>query len=746
MKVGKKHLFARVVAVIVAFVLGLAIVQWSAYQISVEQKTQVERNLQEVVEQNVSKLESVLESRAMILAAMCVQMSDEEDPAFLIDQFAPLVDIYNLKRIGYVAPNGDSYTTDGFQANLAHRDFFQHSMKGETYLTDVLVDGIGMQHEDINVHSMPVYSVDGSRITGVMFVTYRTSDFINLLYVGAFGVEGTTCIVQQDGEIIGATANQELKAGENIFDSLIAAGDGNRAAVEELRGNMAAGKSTLSAFTLGGNQYFFYLTAIETKPDWFFTTIVPAHLLTQRSQPVLVNVRNMIAGVVVLLLLCVLVYLGTYHQQRQELFQLAYLDPLTELDNYTAFREKMRNGDGVSGAGYVVSVDLRGFGTINNTCGVSKGDELLRAMGEVLRDSLDRGELVAHVSGDSFVMFLHSPSQEELITRIKLLKESIVDLSPLLDVPHVAPLFGIRAVDSPNKPEKCYSDANLAKQKIKERAGFFYAIFDEETRSRAVEVQRLEDNFEIALEGHQFEMWYQPKYVPGTGELASCEALVRWRIPDGTLIPPGKFIPLFEHNGMIAQLDEYTFDMVCQQQRIWLDQGRKVVPVSVNVSRASLYFSDIVGRYMVIVNKHGISTDCIELEVTESAMAGNGNIESLIQQFRSCGFRILVDDFGSGYSSLSTLTKKYFDNIKIDKSLVDCIGAPEGDSLLNSIIHLAHEFHMTVTAEGVEQASQVEFLKGLACDNIQGYFYSRPLPVADFTALLESDSSGKLVV
>lgn len=422
--------------------------------------------------------------------------------------------------------------------------------------------------------------------------------------------------------------------------------------------------------------------------------------------------------------------------QNKELHRLAYVDPLTGSDNYTAFREKMQNGAGVSGKGYVISADLRGFSSINDICGVHKGDEVIQEMSKILVDNLEHGELAAHISGDRFVLFLHSDSLETLIERISVLRSNIIDLSPLLDVPHVVPVFGIRAVDSPAHPENGYSDANLAKQEMENRAGSFYAVFNQETRQRVVENQYLEDHFESALKEHQFEMWYQPKYSPKNRKLVAAEALVRWRGPDGSLIPPGKFIPLFERNGMIAQLDEYTFETVCAQQRAWMDEGRDIVPVSVNVSRASLHYPDIVGRYIVIANRYGVSTDCIELEITESAMDSNRNIEELIRQFRSCGFRILVDDFGSGYSSLSTLTKKYFDNIKIDKSLVDCISTPEGDSLLESIVHLAHEFHMTVTAEGVEQASQVEFLIVLSCDNIQGYYYSRPLPVSDFCGLL----------
>lgn len=736
MRTEKKHLAVRVVAILLAFVLGLVIVQYSAWMIQKEQQRQVEQNLRDVAEQNESQIQIVMDSCTMLLNAMTAQMSNAADPRLLIDQMAPLVDIYNVKRIGYIAPDGNAYTTDQYHINLIHQDFFQQSIRGKFCMTDMLVDNIGGRAENVNILSAPVYSKDGETVTGVMFTTYRTSDFSDLLHVDSFGNRGTSCVVQQDGKIVASSTNRSLQIGGNLFDSLLEMDPSNRKDLDTLRNDMKRGESRQSIFSDGTNEHFFYVTAIPSNPGWYLATIVPVSVLSERTKPVLENLQRMLVCVIVLLVLCGMVYLWTNEEQNKQLLQMAYADPLTQIDNYVAFREKMRGGVGVSGAGYVVSVDLRSFGTINNTCGVAKGDELIRAMSDVLKNSLEHGELAAHVSGDCFVLFLHSPSERDLIIRMKKMRDGIAELSSLLDVPHVVPMFGIRAVDSPNRPEKSYSDANLAKQKIKDRLDCFYAIFDEETRSRALEVQRLEDDFMPALIERQFEMWYQPKYAPTSGRMVASEALVRWRHADGSLVSPGKFIPLFEKNGMIAQLDEYTFDSVCAQQRAWQDQGQRVVPASVNVSQVSLYFTDIVERYMEIIQRHGISTDCIELEITESAMVGSVNVTGLIAKFRARGFRILVDDFGSGYSSLSTLTMRCFDNIKIDKSLIDCIGVPEGDSLLESIVHLAHEFNMTVTAEGVEQASQVEFLKNLACDNIQGYYYSRPLPVDDFGALL----------
>ncbi len=735
-RVKRLHLLIRLGAVLLTLALCLIAVRRCLVQVTLEEQKQVERNLVDVAEQNKAQIQTVIDSRTMLLEAMCKQMSDEEDPDFLIDQFVPLVSIYGVRRIGFADLNGRAYSTDGYYVDVSGQSFFQRSLKGEMVLTDMQTGGYGGSVENTNIHSAPVYWLDTQEIMGVMFITYRTEAQSELLHVSSFGNEGTSCIFQADGGIVAVNDNAMLQPGENIFEKLITASGSNQNNVTGLQNGLGGEGSVLTTFRSGEREYFFYVSEVLRRPGWYLATIVPTDVLSQRTEPILLSVQNMLSVVVVMLLFCGLIYLWTMYQQHQELYRLAYQDPLTGLANYSAFRERMRRGIGVSGAGYVVSADLRGFGTINNTCGVPKGDELLREMGRVLSEDVGRGELAAHVSGDRFVLFLHSESQEDLVRRITALRQKIVDLSPLLEVPHVVPQFGVRAVDDPSHPEQSYSDANLTKQRFRERADSFYSFFDGEMRERNLEIQQMEDNFGTALEQHQFEMWYQPKYDPVTGKLVAAEALVRWRRPDGTLIPPGKFIPLFEHNGMISQLDEYTFEMVCAQQRTWKDEGKAAVPVSVNVSRASLFFADIVARYMVIAKRNDIETDCIELEITESAIEGNGNIEELIRQFRSCGFRILVDDFGSGYSSMSTLTKRYFDNIKIDKSLTDCIGTPEGDSLLGSIVHMAHEFNMTVTAEGVEEKRQVDFLVGLSCDNIQGYYYSRPLPVPDFTPLL----------
>lgn len=249
-----------------------------------------------------------------------------------------------------------------------------------------------------------------------------------------------------------------------------------------------------------------------------------------------------------------------------------------------------------------------------------------------------------------------------------------------------------------------------------------------EDMHKAVEEKEIESSFDEAIQEREFEIWYQPKYNPKNNKIIGAEALVRWKRSNGELVSPGKFIPVFEKTGLIRELDEYVFRAVCYQQKYWLQKFGRIVPVSVNLSRASLYYESVVYRYKSIVDEVGVSPEFVPVEITETATVNNDNIRMMTEQFHQAGFPLHMDDFGTGYSSLSTLNMMKFDTLKLDKSLIDYIGNYGGERLLHHTIALAKELGLHVTAEGVEQEEQVEFLKKLDCDSIQGYYYAKPMP------------------
>ena len=421
-------------------------------------------------------------------------------------------------------------------------------------------------------------------------------------------------------------------------------------------------------------------------------------------------------------------------EKQRELERIAYVDAVTGGNNYESFKKKLRDRN-VSG--YLISMDIHSFKIVNSICGVAKGDEALRWISENIRGVVGYNDISGHINADRFVIFFADDKINKVIRKIETINLQLIKVSESLKIPKIQPYFGVTKWEPGKKVEEAYSEANFAKNRIKERKDVLYQIYSQADTERIVEEKQMEDNFYRDLNDNHFEIWYQPKYAPKTNKLVGAEGLVRWRRENNEIIPPSKFIPLFERNGMIKALDEYVFREVCTHQRRWLDEGKKIVPISINLSRASLYFESVVKRYHDIARRIGIYTHLVPIEITESAAVDNDEIKSIADKFHGNGFPLLVDDFGSGYSSLVTLNMKCFDTLKIDKSLIDYIGDSNGERLLVHTIALAKELGICVTAEGVESQEQVEFLKNIDCDSIQGFYYSKPLPLTEYEMLLD---------
>ena len=259
-----------------------------------------------------------------------------------------------------------------------------------------------------------------------------------------------------------------------------------------------------------------------------------------------------------------------------------------------------------------------------------------------------------------------------------------------------------------------------------------YMEFDQALLDRIDWDRSVESGFKAALAGGEFEAWYQPKYSVETQRITGAEALVRWKRPSGEMVSPARFIPILENSGQIGQLDEEIFRQVCALQKQIADSGLKNVPISVNLSRASIFTTDISAAYASIADSYSVDHRLMPIEITESAAIRAARIREFADSLIDSGFVLHMDDFGAGYSSLASLQVIPFESIKLDKSLVDFIGKRSGESLLRHTIEFARESGISTVAEGVETLEQYMFLKYAGCDSIQGYYFSKPLPREEF--------------
>lgn len=709
-------------------------------------KTNLEReiisSLSEEAEENAALIEKEIDAKFGILQSFANELSSTGDEIEEIRDMQSFVEVYNFKRMGFVDLNGIAKTTDGFEKDLSFREFYQVGLKGESFITASLLETVGDSTEDmINILSVPVYDNKGE-IKGVLFATYLTEKFHEVIFSDSFQGEGYTYIVAGDGDVISSYGDGMQKEYDNIFIYTGDAAQYDDAIQEKVENDM---REKISRVGIGVNEdndkYFYCYKPLEIESadmNWYIFSIEPKSVLDERMHPIMRDIQFLTVILICILVMANIIFLYYNVRRRQELFRLAYKDSITGGDNFSNFKEKAKKYENTEG--YVIALDISEFKLVNNVCGNARGDEVLKVIWDVIMANCNDNEQAARVNADRFVIFWIESSKKTVTYRIEKLINEIEGISEQLSVPRLYPVIGIRAVEKLDDADKRYGEALRAKSLIKNRRDRHYAFYDEIDYDTIVENKKLENGFEKALADKKFEVWYQPKFNSHTGKIVGSEALIRWRADDGSLISPGRFIPLFEKNGNIIRLDEYVFREVCRQQKEWQKEGIQILPVSVNISRFSLYYSNVVEKYERIINYYDVDHKYVQIEITESAIIENTVIVELIQKFHDAGFDILLDDFGSGYSSLASLNQMPFDTIKLDKSLVDYVGNENGEKLLKFIVQLVQSLGMKITAEGVEYKEQLDFLENLNCDDIQGFYFSKPLMLADFSAKLTENN------
>ena len=380
--------------------------------------------------------------------------------------------------------------------------------------------------------------------------------------------------------------------------------------------------------------------------------------------------------------------------------------------------------------------DIIRFRTINDRFGKTHGDEILKNIARKALDIVNEaGGIVCRSYADKFMIYC--PHRADYGVILNALSVPLGDGEN-----HVRLRMGVYSdVDKTLDIERRFDRAKMASDSVRDNLASPIGIYDSSMREAEMLADRLINDFPTALRDKQFAVFYQPKFNVRGDEPALCsaEALVRWKHPELGMVSPGTFIPLFEKNGLIQELDRYVWSETAAQIRDWKKRLNVSIPVSVNVSRIDLYDPDLVDRLLGIVRANGLSVEELLLEITESAYTENSDhIVEKVKKLRKLGFKIEMDDFGSGYSSLSMLSYLPIDALKLDMQFIRSAFTGRRDTrLLDTMICLAASFEVPTIAEGVENAEQVSVLKRMGCDIIQGYYFSRSLPADEFDKFIK---------
>ncbi|MDO9049721.1 MAG: EAL domain-containing protein [Methylobacter sp.] len=444
-------------------------------------------------------------------------------------------------------------------------------------------------------------------------------------------------------------------------------------------------------------------------------------------------------------------------QARQSLDYMAHFDALTDLPNRTLFKDRaqqaishaQRNGGMVG----ILFLDLDNFKVVNDTIGHTLGDALLKRVADRISDCLRDGDTVARLGGDEFIVLL--PDISDIQDAANVASKILESLTPPLNIDQhevfVSISIGISIYPNNSKNmDGLLADADGAMYHAKKLGKNNYQFFTPEMNRSAQNYMKFEKHLRRALEQNELVLYYQPQVDIETGLIIGVEALIRWFSPELGMVGPEDFIPLAEETGLIVPIGAWVLKTACTQARFWQQNG---LPIRVAVNLSSRQFHQVQNqqqsRHLLLdavlnaLDETGLPPDLLELEITEGILMQHlETTMEILNTLKSIGVRLSVDDFGTGYSSLSYLKRFPIDGIKIDKSFVNDITTdPSDKAIVAAITVMAQQLKLEVVAEGVETAEQLDFLRELRCQYVQGYYFSKPRPADEFLLLLQQ---GKL--
>lgn len=591
-----------------------------------------------------------------------------------------------------------------------------------------------LTHEMIYAYGIPVYQ--NKQIVGALIATQTVELLMDAGQgSGILGGDTYAYLVDESGQVL-VNSQYDIFHQTSIFQQPFL----QKQDYQQMKEHLKDHQDITFSFEYENAQYHALLKPIGLK-DWNLLCVnmlENSHLFADRNM----RMVGLIFLSIILLVIGLLIYgYRIILKNNRELQKVAYFDHLTGAYNFSYFMTLGERYFIDNKCCSVAVLNIHQFKFFNEIFGHDLGDQLLCHEKKVIENNLHDGEFFCRDTADQFYVFLCETEESVLLTRLNQMMEEIIEYMDLLHSNyHLKIHCGVAISSEELIVDNCFEDLMVrvmfALAKSKETILSNIWFYDIELHKQEIMDNYIESHMEQALKDGEFQLYLQPKVDMETGQLQSSEALVRWITQDNQQLYPNQFIPIFEKSGFCMKLDMYMFEQACLQIRKWMDQGIEPIGISVNQSKLLFYESDYVERLNAIVQKYQVPAHLLTLEILEDLVINNvDEVNEKIEQLHQIGFKVSMDDFGSGYSSLNILGKIDIDELKIDRIFLQEIldgKNKKAQIILEEIIKLTKILSISTVVEGIETKEYHDFVKSLGCHYGQGYYYDRPISQQEF--------------
>ncbi len=709
-----------------------------------EFSSSVKQLVEERIEYSLNFLETV---------AVNYTYNQHTDGTYNMEVLQGRAELMDLTHIIVLDEEGRGTAPDGTAVDYSENPYIMRVYQGERALAPAdELHSTGRGNEFLL--AVPIY--DGDAITGALVACTASSWTNDWLLPSFLGGEMFFHLIMEDGsyllrsnspyvsEILEKYPEMDQQTQFEVMEQNAKLKDG--VLMEQIRAAAADGQTAMVHFSYEQDELQRISCLIPLEYDGVFLWVSMVQGTVSQIYHEYYTWSLVINGIIVLVFIALSILLYRLYQRN---FRLAFVDPVTGGYSPIRFQIEAERKIRASAPGelQLISVNIDKFKAINDLFGVERGDDVLKYVYRFLCRHQEKGELVVRSFADRFQILARARSEAAVIAGFEQISQDInedirkytYEKDGKEDNYLLSLRVGVYRIDEPDLPLTLIQDRAQMAQDLHARllpdhlgtCGFY----TDEDRERLLWEKELENKMEGALESHDFVVFLQPKVDLKSGELAGAEGLIRWQDPDCGLILPDRFIPIFEKSGFIRRLDLYVFEEICRYLRGRIDEGKKVVPVSVNLSPSVIGRADFLEPYIALQKQYGIPPQLLDFELTETIFLEDAGVAiQAIKRIHEAGFFCSLDDFGSGYSSLNLLREISVDTLKLDRAfLVSAdMDDPRERAVIEEVVRLAKRLGMECCAEGVETAKQSAFLASIRCEKGQGYLYSQPAPAEEF--------------